>query len=166
MPSSLGLLEMRRDAAGALVEDLEAKLVAARAVLERRVVAVEELVAALAPQREAATAVEEPAGTASPGVKAPPKGAKVPLWREGLDPAVALATDYRHLLEAVEAAGAAGGGEPGLNVRELAVAVGLEPVVSRMENLRSKAKRLAERGWVAMDATGSRFMPRPRPAAR
>ncbi|WP_406407196.1 hypothetical protein [Streptomyces sp. NBC_01643] len=45
-------------------------------------------------------------------------------------------------------------------MRDLAVAVGLEPVAAKTENLRTKAKRLAERGWVVADATGSRFMPR------
>ncbi|WP_442815902.1 hypothetical protein [Streptomyces sp. NBC_01768] len=63
------------------------------------------------------------------------------------------------LLAAVEADGGEGSD---LRVRELTVAVGWDPVPSRTENLRSKAKRLAERGWVVADATGSRFMPRPR----
>ncbi|MFH8388073.1 hypothetical protein ACH4E7_45625, partial [Kitasatospora sp. NPDC018058] len=85
-PSPLGLLEERREAARVRVEDLEAELErlegelrSARAVLERRVVAVEELTEALAPAGDGV-------GPAQAGVRVPPKGAVVPVWREGLDP--------------------------------------------------------------------------------
>lgn len=159
-PSPLGLLEERREAARARVEGLEvelarvqAELGSARGVLERRVVAVEELAEALVP------AAEEAAGIGGPDavvVPVPQKGSVVPVWREGLDPVAALAPDYRRLVEAVEA-----GGE-GLSMRQAAVAVGLEPVTAVTENLRQKAKRLVERGWLEVDGSGSRFMPRRR----
>ncbi|MFG2919081.1 hypothetical protein ACGF0D_40155, partial [Kitasatospora sp. NPDC048298] len=120
-PSPLGLLEDRREAARARVEDLEAELGriegelrSARALLERRVVAVEELAEALAP-------AEDGSGPARAGVRVPPKGAVVPVWREGLDPVEALAPDYRRLVEAVESGGQGG---VGLTMREVAVAVG------------------------------------------
>ncbi|MER5618458.1 hypothetical protein [Streptomyces sp. NPDC002215] len=158
MPSPLGLLEKRRDAAQERVDQLEKELARARVVLERRVVTIEELIEALAPEGNASAGPTESNGAET--VAVPLKGSKVPVWREDLDPVLALAEDYRRLLAAVEA----GGGEgSGLGVRELTVAVGWDPVPSRTENLRSKAKRLAERGWVVADATGSRFMPRPRP---
>jgi hypothetical protein len=159
-PSPLGLLEERREAARVRVVDLEADLARleselelARAVLERRVVAVEELTEALAP-------AEEAAGLAEVGVCVPPKGAVVPVWREGLDPVAALAPDYRRLVEAVESGGESG---VGLTMREVAVAVGLEPVTAVTENLRQKARRLVDRGWLEVDGSGSRFMPRQRP---
>lgn len=157
-PSPLGLLEERREAARARVEGLEAELVrlqaepeSAKAMLERRVVAVEELAEALAPAEEGVAAIAGP-----DAVPVPSKGAVVPVWREGLDPVAALAPDYRRLVEAVEA-----GGE-GLSMREAAVAVGLEPVTGVTENLRQKAKRLVERGWLEVDGSGSRFKPRRR----
>ncbi|MFG2846055.1 hypothetical protein ACGF12_23220 [Kitasatospora sp. NPDC048296] len=158
-PSPLGLLEERREAARARVEDLEAELErlqgeleSARAVLERRVVAVEELAEALAP-------AEDAAGPAQAVVRVPPKGAVVPVWREGLDPVDALAPDYWRLVEAVESGGEGG---VGLTMREAAVAVGLDPVSAVTENLRQKAKRLVERGWLEVDGSGSRFRPRRR----
>ncbi|GAA2282438.1 MULTISPECIES: hypothetical protein [Kitasatospora] len=161
-PSPLGLLEERREAARARVEDLEAELErlegeleAARAVLERRVVAVEELAEALAPAGDVA-------GPKGAVVRVPPKGAVVPAWREGLDPVDALAPDYRRLVEAV---GSGGRGVVGLTMREVAVAVGREPVAAVTENLRQKARRLVERGWLEVDGSGSRFMPRRRARA-
>ncbi|MFC5668511.1 hypothetical protein ACFP3U_36840 [Kitasatospora misakiensis] len=161
-PSPLGLLEERREAARARVGDLEAELErlegeleSARAVLERRVVAVEELAEALAPAGDAA-------GPAEVGARVPPKGSVVPVWREGLDPVDALAPDYRRLVEAVESGGQGG---VGLTMREVAVAVGREPVAAVTENLRQKARRLVERGWLEVDGSGGRFMPRRRPRA-
>jgi hypothetical protein len=161
-PSPLGLLEKRREAARARVEGLEVELErlegelkSARALLERRVVAVEELAEALAP-------AEDGAGPVEVGVRVPPKGAVVPVWREGLDPVGVLASDYRRLVEAVESGGQVG---VGLTMREVAVAVGREPVTAVTENLRQKARRLVERGWLEVDGSGSRFMPRRRPQA-
>lgn len=157
-PSPLGLLEERRASARARVESLETRMALlekeleeARVVLERRVVAVEELTAALAPAEQSA-----PAGAAG---RVPPKGAVVPRWREGLDPAAALAPDYRRLVEAVETAAAGGGG---LSAREVAEAMepGRKVDTLLQENLRTKAKRLVERGWLTVDGSGCRFMPR------
>ncbi|CAM5616565.1 hypothetical protein SHIRM173S_06577 [Streptomyces hirsutus] len=53
MPSPPGLLEKRRNAAQVLVERLEGELAEARAMLERRVVTIEEFVEALAPEGDA-----------------------------------------------------------------------------------------------------------------
>lgn len=162
-PSPLGLLEARRESARARVEGLESRMALvekeleeARVVLERRVVAVEELTAALAPAEEPAPAVPAAAGRVG---RVPPKGAVVPRWRDGLDPAAALAPDYRRLVEAVETAAAGGGG---LRAREVAEVMEPERKVDTLlqENLRTKAKRLVERGWLAVDGSGSRFMPR------
>ncbi|WP_377267561.1 hypothetical protein [Peterkaempfera sp. SMS 1(5)a] len=163
MPSPLGLLEERRESARARVEGLETRMALlekeleeARVVLERRVVAVEELTAALAPAEEPASAGAAAAATVQ---RVPPKGAVVPRWCEGLDPAAALASDYRRLVEAVETAAAGGGG---LSAREVAEAMepGRKVDILLQENLRTKAKRLVERGWLAVDGSGCRFMPR------
>lgn len=163
-PSPLGLLEERRASARARVESLETRMALlekeleeARVVLERRVVAVEELTAALAPAEGPVPAGAAVAGTAG---RVPPKGAVVPRWREGLDPVEALAPDYRRLVEAVETAVAGDGG--GLSAREVAEAMepGRKVDTLLQENLRTKAKRLVERGWLAVDGSGCRFMPR------
>ena len=162
-PSPLGLLEERRASARARVESLETRMALvekeleeARVVLERRVVAVEELMAALAPAEEPAPAGVVAAGAAG---RVPPKGAVVPRWREGMDPAAALAPDYRRLVEVVETAAAGGGG---LSAREVAEAMepGRKVDTLLQENLRTKAKRLVERGWLTVDGSGCRFMPR------
>ncbi|MFI1767452.1 hypothetical protein ACH41H_36135 [Streptomyces sp. NPDC020800] len=41
-----------------------------------------------------------------------------------------------------------------MDCRQLAVAVGLEPVSAKVEGVRSKAKRLAARGWLAEEKPG------------
>ncbi|TWD13076.1 hypothetical protein FB570_1193 [Streptomyces sp. T12] len=69
-----------------------------------------------------------------------------PHWEEGLGPAV-LAPDYQRIMEVL----ASGNGMRGerMDCRQLAAAVGLEPVPAKVEGVRSKAKRLAARGWLA-----------------
>ncbi|MGW3661486.1 hypothetical protein ACWD6R_40415 [Streptomyces sp. NPDC005151] len=101
MASMLGLLEARELAARVRVEGLreEAARVAemletAEIELDRRVIAREELVEALAVSAAETTAVTE-AETAT--VPAPLPGTTVPPWREGL-PATVLAPDYQRIL--------------------------------------------------------------------
>ncbi|MEU3776924.1 hypothetical protein AB0F11_27700 [Streptomyces sp. NPDC032472] len=65
-------------------------------------------------------------------------GSVVPVWRAELDVAV-LAPDYRRIMGIV-----AGGGTP-VDCRQLAAALGLEPVPAKVEGVRSKAERLAAR---------------------
>jgi hypothetical protein len=75
----------------------------------------------------------------------------VPVWRDGLEDS-ALAPDYRRLVDVL-----AGGSEPGgeaMDCRQLAVALGLEAVPAKVEGVRSKAKRLVARGWLAEERPG------------
>lgn len=78
-------------------------------------------------------------------------GSVVPVWREGLDPTV-LAPDYQRLMAALASGNGPCAGA--MDCRQLAVAVGLEPVPAKVEGVRSKAKRLAARGWLAEERPG------------
>ncbi|MEU6325478.1 hypothetical protein, partial [Streptomyces sp. NPDC047009] len=77
-------------------------------------------------------------------------GSVVPRWREGLDAGV-LASDYRRIMAIVTELV-----EEAMDCRQLAVALGLEPVPAKVEGVRSKAKRLAARGWL-VEAVPGRF---------
>jgi hypothetical protein len=69
----------------------------------------------------------------------------VPPWREGLD-ASALPQAYRDLVEVAQDAA-----RP-LRAVEFAAAAGLGTDKSQVEGLRSKLKRLVERGWLVEEA--------------
>jgi hypothetical protein len=69
-------------------------------------------------------------------------GSTVPRRVTGMA-ATALAPDYQRILSVLESEA----GE-GMRCQQLAVALGLEAVPAKVEGLRSKAKRLVERGWV------------------
>jgi len=69
----------------------------------------------------------------------------VPPWRAGLEVSV-LPQDYRDLLEVAEDAG-----RP-LRAAQIAAAAGLSTDRGKVETLRAKLKRLAERGWLAEEA--------------
>ncbi|MFE0633490.1 hypothetical protein ACFW3D_42005 [Streptomyces sp. NPDC058864] len=84
------------------------------------------------------------------------RGSVVPVWREGLE-AVVLAPDYRRIMEIV-----AGPGGGGMDCRQLAVALGLQPVPAKVEGVRSKAKRLVARGWLAEVSPGMFSVPASR----
>lgn len=114
--------------------------------LDRRVIAREELVEALAASAAETTAVTE-AATAT--VPAPLPGTTVPPWREGL-PATVLAPDYQRILVVV----ADRPGQGPVRAKEIAVVLGLEPTPAKVEGVRSKARRLAERGWLVQEASG------------
>jgi hypothetical protein len=78
--------------------------------------------------------VAEPTGSAV-------TGSTVPRRETGMA-AAALAPDYQRILSVLESEA----GE-GMRCQQLAVALGLEAVPAKVEGLRSKAKRLVERGW-------------------
>jgi hypothetical protein len=88
-----------------------------------------------------------PQGAGPPGPGHPPAAVTpaVPPWRPGLE-ASALPQAYRDL---VEVAGDAG--RP-LRAAQIAAAAGLSTDKAKVETLRSKLKRLVERGWLAEDA--------------
>ncbi|WP_416959517.1 hypothetical protein [Streptomyces sp. Agncl-13] len=68
-------------------------------------------------------------------------GSTVPRRETGMA-ATALAPDYQRILSVLESEA----GE-GMRCQQLAVALGMEAVPAKVEGLRSKAKRLVERGW-------------------
>ncbi|WP_216825569.1 hypothetical protein [Streptomyces sp. P3] len=165
MASVMGLLEEREAVARVRVEELQveadrilSELAAAEAVLERRAIARAELAEALAAPGDAADAAVREAPEPVPettAVKVPVAGSIVPHFGEGTT-VEALAPDYRRIVEVVESG--PGGGE-GVPAKEIASGLGLELVPAKIEGVRSKARRLAERGWLAVSPSG-RFTPR------
>ncbi|MFE1443774.1 hypothetical protein [Streptomyces sp. NPDC058739] len=146
MPSVMGLLEERERAARQRVEALQAELREAEAVWERFVIARETVAEVLAePRRSGDVPPVVAAGERPVQVTAAAPGSVVPHWQEGLAPMI-LAPDYRRITDIL--AGANGSGGEAMNCRQLAAAIGLEPVPVEVEGVRSKAKRLAARGWL------------------
>ncbi|MFI7301352.1 hypothetical protein [Streptomyces sp. NPDC050121] len=80
---------------------------------------------------------------------------QVSVWREGLAWSV-LSADYQRILQV--AADRARLGQGPVTCQEMAAAFGMDVVLARVEALRSKAKRLVARGWLAEPAAG-RFTP-------
>ena len=78
--------------------------------------------------------VTEPTGSAV-------AGSTVPRRETGMA-ATTLAPDYQRILSVLESEA----GE-GMRCQQLAVMLGLEAIPAKVEGLRSKAKRLVERGW-------------------
>ncbi|GHH55954.1 hypothetical protein HNQ79_006788 [Streptomyces candidus] len=159
MASVLGLLEARERAARERVEDLREAAARAAAALEaaevewdRRVIAREELVDALAESAEEATAAVETEGEDLPApVLASVPGAVVPPWREGLSVAV-LSLDNQRILNVLQDRP---GHEP-VRAKGIAAALGIDnAVAAKVEGVRSKAKRLGERGWLLQEASGA-----------
>ncbi|MFJ9080327.1 hypothetical protein ACIRO3_34600 [Streptomyces sp. NPDC102278] len=149
MPSVMGLLEERERVARQRVEALQAELSEAEAVWERVVIARETVAEVLAEPRaseEAPPAVVT--GERPMWVAGAVPGSVVPRWQEGLVASV-LAPDYQRLVEVL----AEEGGEA-MDCRQLAAALGLEVVAAKVEGVRSKAKRLAARGWLAEERPG------------
>ena len=159
MGSLIGELQRREAAARAEAERLRGQI----GELAERLAGVEEQLSRLAIAREvvdevldgsATTGVSpvspvpgQPEVTASPGAgRSHVIGAlAVPPWRAGLEVSV-LPRDYRDLLEVAEDAG-----RP-LRAAQIAAAAGLSTDRGKVETLRSKLKRLVERGWLAEEA--------------
>lgn len=155
MASVLGMLEEREAAARVRVEGLREEaarlaevLEAAEIELDRRVIAREELVEALAVSAAETTAVTEAEREAVPS---PVSGSVVPPWRDGV-PETVLAPDYQRILGVLEERRAAGKGP--VKAREIAAELGLETTPAKVEGVRSRARRLAERGWLLLEASG------------
>ncbi|MET8748430.1 hypothetical protein [Streptomyces sp. NPDC004728] len=163
--SVLGMLEEREAAARVRVEGLREEaarlaevLEAAEIELDRRVIAREELVEALAVSAAETTAVTEPEREAVPS---PVPGSVVPPWRDGLSVTV-LAPDYQRIVGVLEERRSAGEGP--VKAKEIAAELGLGTTPAKVEGVRSKARRLAERGWLLLEASGA-FSAVRRPAA-
>ncbi|MEU9382463.1 hypothetical protein AB0D38_16405 [Streptomyces sp. NPDC048279] len=156
MASVLGMLEERETAARVRVEGLREEvarlagaLEAAEIELDRRVIAREELVEALAASAAETTAVT---GAEAETAPAPVPGSIVPPWREGL-PVTVLAPDYQRILGVFDERQPAGQGP--LKAREITARLGLETTSAKVEGVRSKARRLAERGWLLLETSGA-----------
>ncbi|MFE2102865.1 hypothetical protein [Streptomyces sp. NPDC059468] len=171
MPSVVGMLEQRELGARRRVDELreEADRVQAElAVAEREwkewVIARSRVGEVLAPvgetedhaRTERAMPAEGPAEEASSASRAAKPRSQVPMWREGVAWSV-LSTDYQRILQALADRHRLRQGP--LTCQEMAVVFGLDAVPAKVEALRSKAKRLVARGWLAEPAPGQ-FTPR------
>ena len=157
MGSLIDELQRREAVARAEAEELRGQIAAlaeqlARAEerLSRLVITretVEEVLDSAATQIAPVSAAGQPEGAALPRPgRSPVIGAvTVPPWRAGLEVSV-LPQDYRDLLEVAEDAG-----RP-LRAGQIAAAAGLSTDRGKVETLRAKLKRLAERGWLAEEA--------------
>jgi hypothetical protein len=151
MGSLIDELQRRETAARAVAEELRGRI----AELTEQLARAEERLSRLVITRQTVDEVLSEAGAdappAEPGVRALPHRSPaigvvmVPPWRAGLEVSV-LPQDYRDLLEVAEDAG-----RP-LRAGQIAAAAGLSTGRGKVETLRSKLKRLAERGWLAEDA--------------
>ncbi|MFE1841197.1 hypothetical protein [Streptomyces sviceus] len=158
MPSVVGLLEQHELAARRRVDRLreeadriQADLAAAEQEWQERVITRRRVGTALAPDGGNVADEEAPSGSrdtdarSAPGQAARPKS-QVPVWREGLAWSV-LSVDYQRILQALTDRHQLRQGP--LTCQEMAVAFGLDAVPAKVEALRSKAKRLVARGWLA-----------------
>ncbi|MFE2282479.1 hypothetical protein ACFXAE_35665 [Streptomyces sp. NPDC059454] len=165
MPSVVGLLEQRELTARRRMDELreEADRIQAELVVVERewnewVIARSRVGEVLAPgDGDAGSgACEERSDRgdlpAAPGTSraAKPKSV-VPMWRAGLVWS-ALSADYQRILAALADRVRLGQGP--LTCQEMAACFGLDPVPAKVEALRSKAKRLVSRGWLAEPAPG------------
>ncbi|MGW8064251.1 hypothetical protein ACVV2G_18740 [Streptomyces ziwulingensis] len=132
---------------------------AAEIELDRRVIAREELVEALAASAAGTTAVT---GTEAEqkAVPSPAPGSIVPPWREGL-PVTVLAPDCQRILGVLDERQPSGRGP--LKAREIARELGLQTTPAKVEGVRSKTRRLAERRCARAGDVGD---VQRRPAAR
>ncbi|MGV4988660.1 hypothetical protein ACVB8X_43035 [Streptomyces sp. NRAIS4] len=168
MASVLRMLEERegprvrveglREEVARLAEVLEA----AEIELDRRVIARKELVEALAVSAAESTAATttEAEEAAAPSL-APVPASTVPPWRKGL-PVTVLAPDYQRIVGVLEQQRSTG--HRPLRAKEIAVELGLGATPAKVEGLRPKARRLAERGWLFLEASGA-FSAGRRPVA-
>ncbi|MFF4503721.1 hypothetical protein [Streptomyces sp. NPDC001401] len=139
MASVLGLLEAREKRFREEIARLQEEAQRVQAVLGEA----ERELQRLADAR--VTVTEVPAGP--PSMVTEPTGSAVtgstvPRRETGMA-ATALAPDYQRILSVLESEA----GREGMRCRQLAVALGLEAIPAKVEGLRSKAKRLVERGW-------------------
>ncbi|MFE9606880.1 hypothetical protein [Streptomyces hokutonensis] len=160
--SVMTLVEEREAAARVQAEELRveaervlAELAEAEALLERRVIARAELAETLAGRDAMLEEGAAPVVEATTAAIAPVAGSVVPRWYAGAT-VLALSADYRRIVELVEAEPGAG---EGISAKELAGRLGLAAVPAKTEGVRSKARRLAGRGWVTALPSG-RFTPR------
>ncbi|MDX2700705.1 hypothetical protein [Streptomyces ipomoeae] len=165
MPSVVGLLEQRELVARRRVDELreeadhiQAELAVAERDWKEWAIARSRVGEVLAPADETehghdqadrrALTAEGQAETASSTPEAAKAKSQVPVWREGL----VWSVDYQRILKAL--ADRARLGQGPLTCQEMAALFGMDVVPARVEALRSKAKRLVARGWLAEPAPG------------
>jgi hypothetical protein len=158
MPSVVGLLEQHELVARRRVDGLreeadriQAELAAAELEWQEWVIARRRVGTVLAPDGgNIADGEAAPGPRVADARSVPMQAAKsksqVPVWREGLAWSV-LSVDYQRILEALADRHRLHQGP--LTCQELAVMFGMDVVPARVEALRSKAKRLVARGWLA-----------------
>ncbi|WP_405550262.1 hypothetical protein OG215_35825 [Streptomyces globisporus] len=163
MPSVVGLLEQHELAARRRVDGLrkeadriQAELALAElewqewVIARRRVDTVLDPGGGQAVGTEAAPELRDAAEKPVPEGAAKPKS-QVPVWRQGLAWSV-LSVDYQRILQALADRSRLHQGP--LTCQEMAQVFGMDMVPARVETLRSKAKRLVARGWLAEPAPG------------
>ncbi len=163
MPSVVGLLEQHELAARRRVDELreeadrvQAELAAAEQEWQEWVIARRRVDTVLAPDggntaEAEATADLQNADALSAARDAAKPKTQVPVWRQGLAWSV-LSVDYQRILKALADRVRLGQGP--LTCQEMAAGFGMDVVPARVETLRSKAKRLVARGWLAEPAPG------------
>ncbi|MDO0914163.1 hypothetical protein QQM39_26035 [Streptomyces sp. DT2A-34] len=174
MPSVVGLLEQRELGARRRVDELreeadrvQAELAVAEREWQEWTIARSKVGEVLAPEEETGRdraradervpAAEGQPGTAPQSAEAVKPKSQVPVWREGLSWS-ALSVDYQRILQL--GADRARLGQGPVTCQGMAAVFGMDVVPARVEALRSKAKRLVARGWLAEPAPG-RFTPAP-----
>ncbi|MFD8212243.1 hypothetical protein ACFV2U_00460 [Streptomyces sp. NPDC059697] len=158
MPSVVGLLEQHELAARRRVDGLreeadriQAELAAAEQEWQEWAIARRRVDIVLAPDggnTVGTAATEDPRDADAPPEPrdaAKPKS-QVPVWHQGLAWSV-LSVDYQRVLTALADRDRLHQGP--LTCQEMAQAFGMDVVSARVEALRSKAKRLVARGWLA-----------------
>ncbi|MFK4210433.1 hypothetical protein [Streptomyces sp. NPDC030920] len=160
MPSVSGLLEERELAARRRVEELreeadrvQAELVVAEQGWSEWGIARSRVGKVLALGSAGDAAPGSTGGLRETGPQAEPAkpGAVVPVWRAGLAWSV-LSVDYQRILRVLS--DQQGLGQGSLTCQEMTVAFGIDPVPAKVETLRSKAKRLVARRWLAEPLPG------------
>jgi hypothetical protein len=163
MPSVVGLLEQHELAARRRVDGLreeadriQAELAAAELEWQEWAIARRRVDTVLSPDGGTLADTEvtpDPRDTnrqSAPRDAAKPKS-QVPVWRQGLAWSV-LSVDYQRILQVLADRVRLGQGP--LTCQEMAAEFGMDVVPARVEALRSKAKRLVARGWLAEPASG------------
>ncbi|MEV8557816.1 hypothetical protein AB0478_15415 [Streptomyces sp. NPDC051917] len=163
MPSVVGLLEQRELAARRRVDGLreeadriQAELAEAEREWQEWVIARSRVDTVLAAddgstaEAEAARAPRDTDARSASREVVKPKS-QVPVWRQGLAWSV-LSADYRRIVQVLVDRDRLEQGP--MTCQEMAAGFGMEVVPARVEALRSKAKRLVARGWLAEGAPG------------
>jgi hypothetical protein len=171
MPSVLGLLEAEERVARQRVEVLReqtdrllAELNQAETDWQELVIAQQRVGPVLAGQHPVEAVQHSEPETAGPPLKnaavtsavqpARP-GSIVPRWNPGADPSV-LAVDYQRILSVL--ADARRHDQAPMACKQIATVMGIELTPTKIEGVvRSRARRLAERGWLTQTQAG-RFM--------